>query len=278
MSETEKLAESLIATVKQYVDQAIAAALAPLAEQLRTLPEGPAGRDGRDGERGEKGADGAPGADGRDGKDGRDGVDGKDGRDGKDGAPGADGEKGDDGIPGIPGADGRDGRDGREGPPGRDALHIEILDAIDETRSYARGTYAKHRGGLIRAARRTDPVVDDLADAGWQVVLDPVVGLQFDQSEADPRVFALRGITAFGRLDAKTFRLPAMVYRGVFVEGSDYLPGDTTTWGGSLWHCDAPTRDKPGEGSKAWRLAAKRGRDGRDGKDGERGPEGRAAR
>lgn len=60
------------------------------------------------------------------------------------------------------------------------------------------------------------------------------------------------------------FRLPVMTYQGVFTEGKTYRRGDTVTWGGSLWHCDAETTDKP-DGGKNWRLAAKRGRDGKDG-------------
>lgn len=58
---------------------------------------------------------------------------------------------------------------------------------------------------------------------------------------------------------------PVMLYRGVFTEGS-YSKGDTVTWGGSLWHCDADTTEsKPGDGSKDWTLCAKKGRDGKDG-------------
>jgi hypothetical protein len=36
------------------------------------------------------------------------------------------------------------------------------------------------------------------------------------------------------------------------------------TWGGALWHCDAPTKDKPG--TENWTLAVKKGRDGKDAK------------
>ncbi len=57
--------------------------------------------------------------------------------------------------------------------------------------------------------------------------------------------------------------IPAMIYRGVFSEGRSYDIGDAVTWAGSLWHCDAPTADKPGDTQRAWTLAAKRGRDGR---------------
>lgn len=58
---------------------------------------------------------------------------------------------------------------------------------------------------------------------------------------------------------------PVMVYRGVFKDGQTYARGDTVTWGGSLWHCDAEeTTDKPDGAEKHWTLATKRGRDGKD--------------
>ncbi|WP_052201915.1 hypothetical protein [Ensifer sp. ZNC0028] len=59
--------------------------------------------------------------------------------------------------------------------------------------------------------------------------------------------------------------IPAMIYRGVYREGT-YQKGDTVTWGGSLWHCDADeTTEKPDSSAKHWTLAAKKGRDGKDG-------------
>lgn len=64
---------------------------------------------------------------------------------------------------------------------------------------------------------------------------------------------------------------PAMIYRGVYREEETYAKGDTVTFGGSLWHCDAETvkgakPDAVGE-QKSWTLCAKKGRDGRpDGK------------
>jgi len=54
------------------------------------------------------------------------------------------------------------------------------------------------------------------------------------------------------------------LYRGVWTDGREYHSGDRVTWGGSEWHCTMPTQSKPGDGSKAWTLAVKRGRDGRD--------------
>jgi integrin beta 3 len=61
-----------------------------------------------------------------------------------------------------------------------------------------------------------------------------------------------------------TLKWPTMLYRGVYHEGTEYERGDVVTWGGSLWHCDEPTKEKPGTDS--WTLAAKKGRDGKDAK------------
>jgi hypothetical protein len=95
----------------------------------------------------------------------------------------------------------------------------------------------------------------------------------FELSLGDDR----RTVTvAFKRGEAsvtKTLTLPTVIYRNVYKDGESYEPGDLVTWGGSLWHCNEPTTDKP-ELTKAWTLAAKRGRDGRDGKDGSRGEKG----
>jgi hypothetical protein len=67
---------------------------------------------------------------------------------------------------------------------------------------------------------------------------------------------------------------PGLVARGVFVDGQAYERGQLVTWAGSSWHCNETTQTKPGEGSKAWTLMVKRGRDGKDGKDGGPGPSG----
>ncbi len=61
-----------------------------------------------------------------------------------------------------------------------------------------------------------------------------------------------------------TITFPVDIYRGVFVEGKTYQRGDCTTWAGSEWHCNETTTNKPGDGSKAWTLKVKKGRDGKD--------------
>jgi len=65
-----------------------------------------------------------------------------------------------------------------------------------------------------------------------------------------------------------------LAYCGVWLDGHAYDPGQLVTWAGAAWHCNEPTTTKPGEGSKAWTLMVKKGKDGRDGKDGGPGPEG----
>jgi hypothetical protein len=58
------------------------------------------------------------------------------------------------------------------------------------------------------------------------------------------------------------FVVPVMLYKEIFREGTAYAPGDCVTFGGSLWCAKEPTTAKPGDGSKSWQLAAKRGSPG----------------
>lgn len=146
---------------------------------------------------------------------------------------------------------------GKDGEDGRDALALEIFPFIDEEKNYPRGSYATHNGGLWRAYEKTHGM------RGWECLVDGVAGIEVQHSEQ--RTFTLTVNRTSGTSETKTFDVPVMIYQGVFKTGQEYLPGDTVTWGGSLWHCDEQTQDKPGEaGSKGWTLAAKRGRDGRD--------------
>ena len=63
------------------------------------------------------------------------------------------------------------------------------------------------------------------------------------------------------------YKTAVEIYRGVYIEGKTYDRGDGVTWGGSEWHANDTTTTKPGDGSKAWTLKVKRGRDGKDGRD-----------
>jgi hypothetical protein len=61
--------------------------------------------------------------------------------------------------------------------------------------------------------------------------------------------------------------LPFLRQKGVYVDGAEYVEGDVVTWAGSQWHANEATTSKPGNGSKAWTLVVKCGRDGKDGRD-----------
>lgn len=142
---------------------------------------------------------------------------------------------------------------------GRDATALEILPAIDDQKSFPRGTYATHQGGLWRAYEKTHGM------RGWECLVDGVADI--DVSMTGERLFSVVVRQSSGQCTEKTFSLPVMLYRGVFRAGETYHPGDTVTWGGSLWHCNSMTGDKPGEAhSSGWTLAAKRGRDAGGGK------------
>lgn len=216
----------IIERFRAYVDAKVATI--PAAKDGEPGPAGPQGPAGAPGQQGDRGEQGDPGAGG---------------------APGADGK------------DGRDGRDGKDGAPGRDALEIDILPAIAEGKSYPRGTFAQHGGGIVRAYRDTGPLAGDLATAGWAVVVNGIAGEAEDISE-DGRTITRRTFYTDDRVMERTFKTAAMLYRGVWREG-EHEAGDVATWSGSAWHCNRATTDKPGT-SDAWRLMVKSGRDGRD--------------
>jgi hypothetical protein len=77
----------------------------------------------------------------------------------------------------------------------------------------------------------------------------------------------------FGVLLAYLVKLEARVaeietrgiaWKGVWQPALQYKPGDLVTYDGSIFHANADTRAKPGNGSTDWTLAVKRGADGKD--------------
>jgi len=85
--------------------------------------------------------------------------------------------------------------------------------------------------------------------------------------QIDERTIAVKAMRGLQVRELGTFVFPVEIYRGVYIEGKTYDRGDGVTWGGSEWHCNETTTTKPGDGSKAWTLKVKRGRDGKDGRD-----------
>ena len=138
---------------------------------------------------------------------------------------------------------------------GRDALDLHVLPAINAEKSYPRGTFAKHLGGLWRAFEATDGM------RGWECIVEGLVGV--DVAQEGDRKFVVTATTSSGASTAKEFTVPVMIYRGIYREQTTYDEGDTVTWAGSTWVCRRVTSDKPGQ-SDAWGLSVKKGRDGKD--------------
>lgn len=105
-------------------------------------------------------------------------------------------------------------------------------------------------------------------------------GLGFDEFDvaldADLRTFRVK-LALGDRVFEKTFALPVVLDRGVWLRGKTYEPGDAVSYEGSLWIAQVETAGQPGT-TKDWRLAVKHGRDGREGKSGPAGPAGKDGR
>jgi hypothetical protein len=106
---------------------------------------------------------------------------------------------------------------------------------------------------------------------------DGVDGVGFDDLIVEhdgERTFTFKAVRGDVVKALGTFTLPIPIYRKVWIEGRTYEPCDRVTWAGSEWHCETATTTKPGDGSKAWVLSVKHGRDAKDGRDGAVGPPG----
>jgi hypothetical protein len=165
----------------------------------------------------------------------------------------------------VRGADGRPGEQGPAGARGRDAIEIAIAPGIDEARAYPEGFLACWRGGIIRAERQTDPVVDgDIVAAGWRVAVNGIAE-ETERDLDDGRVIERTTVYTSGTTFVRQIVTATPIDRGVWREGA-FRKGDGVSYGGSFFIArqDTGQADKPGESDK-WRLAVKRGRNGQDG-------------
>lgn len=244
----ETLGRQMLVAVKGYVGRAVSVLALRIDDLDRRLKEIPAGPEGKQGERGADGPKGSIGDTGKAGLDGKNGIDGKDG---------------------LPGIHGRDGSNGKDGQDGRDAIQIEPLNAIDETKTYKRGTWARYNGGLVRAVRETDAVMDgDIFTAGWSVMWDGTAAVVFVQSQVDPRECEVISVLTSGTRFSSKFYFPYPLHRGVFSASKEYVQGDLVVHDNQLWSCmTARTQAVPGK-SPDWLLSVRRGADGKPGKDG----------
>lgn len=192
------------------------------------------------------GADGAPGRNGLDGKDGRDGVDGKDG------------------------AVGLNGKDGRDGLNGKDVDMGEVKALITSELN----TWPRPKDGVDGRSVTTDEVK--------ALVINELNTWPRPKDGADGRDGTLEGLTfSFdGKrtvtacykdgtpIEGGTWTFPVTIYQGVYQHGKAYQQGDSITHDGHTWIATTDTTEMPGEGSKAWQLSVRRGKQGKEGKPG----------
>lgn len=194
------------------------------------------------------------------------------------GEPGAKGDKGDQGESGIgligpageKGATGERGEKGDKGDQGATGVGLA-------------GALIDRNGELLLTMTNGEvhglgPVVGRDGEAGKDGAAgkDGRDGLGFDDLEVtqeNVRNFAFR-FKRGDQVKSFDFELPVMLYAGVFKDGNQYQAGDTVTCNGSLWHCNVPTIERPGEPGHDWTLIAKRGRDGKNGDKGSKGDPG----
>jgi hypothetical protein len=169
------------------------------------------------------------------------------------------------------------GESGKDGAPASDEQVAKAVADYLAANPPQKGADGKDGVGLAGAMiDREGALVVTLSD-GKAVPLGSVVGKDGEAGKAglgfrdmdierpDERTLRFK----FARDDQEEvydIHLEHPIYRGVFKAGEVYGLGDAVTWAGSLWICGADaTTDKPGEGSDAWQLAVKKGRDGKDG-------------
>lgn len=147
----------------------------------------------------------------------------------------------------------------RQPQDGRDALHLEILPGIDEAKTYARNTYAKHDGGLWRSFEQTSGM------RGWECIVEGLKAVSVTQD--GDREFSVTLAKSSGAEVVQKFAMPIQIYKGVHKDGEKYDQYDNVTWAGSQWtSTKAENTDKPGS-SDAWTLVVKAGRNGKDLRD-----------
>jgi integrin beta 3 len=135
------------------------------------------------------------------------------------------GEKGDPGPVGDRGERGEVGRDGRDGLPG------------DRGDSGPRGFPGENGKDGRDGFNLTDFSVEHDGER--------TLTLKFTRGD-----------------DVKEYRFtfPVPIYRDIYRAEKSYQRGDMVTFGGSTYHCNTDTDEKPGYGSKDWTLAVKEGR------------------
>lgn len=146
----------------------------------------------------------------------------------------------------------------KDGEPGKDALELEILPSLDEAKSYPRGVYAMHNGGVFRSYEKTQGM------RGWECILEGIKDI--DISYDGERGITVKCEKSGGAVVEKSFTMPNQINKGVWRPG-EYKKHDTVCWSGSTWIALEDTKDAPGDVSKHWIIMAKQGGTGKSAYD-----------
>lgn len=166
-------------------------------------------------------------------------------------------------------------KQGDPGAPGKDIDPADVNSAIDAAvalRVAALPSAKQGEPGKDGASVHPDTIALMVRDAADKVVAampkpkDGRDGFSLDDFDAtlseDGRTLTLK--FARGALvKERQLELPTLNYRDIWREG-EYRRGDVVTWGGSAWHCQNKTTEKPGNGCVDWKLMVKEGRAGKD--------------
>lgn len=232
-------------------------------------PQGPAGEPGPRGEKGDPGDRGEPGPAGEKGMDGAPGPMGPVGERGEKGDPGTNGKdayelavekgfagtelqwleslRGKDGEHGI----GKDGRDGRDGKDGRDAVEINILPMLEDGKSYPSGTYARHKGGLVKTTTDGYDVIINGIDSEAEVTIEDGRTIERTTTYTDGTTFVRR------------HKFATLMHRGTWTQRT-YDRGDCVMRDNSSWCCMVDSTETMPGTSKDWQLIARKGDRGKD--------------
>jgi hypothetical protein len=168
------------------------------------------------------------------------------------------------------------GEDGKSIDPASVEAMVEgaVAKAVAELPTPQNGNDGKDAAGIVEALKDNGELVLTLSDGrlvrtgirDGEKGLDGRDGFSLDDFDCEPvdeRTMRLK-FTRGEETHSYELVFPVPVYRDVYKEDTEYERGDMVTWGGAVWHCDAPTKDKPG--TENWTLAVKKGRDGKDAK------------
>lgn len=160
--------------------------------------------------------------------------------------------------------DGAPGQDGKDGKDGTSVTLEQVTDWLSEKMARWELDFERRAMDMLQKCADRMPAPKDGKDG--------IDGLGFDnlRMEFDGERTLTLAFKNDGQEKSLQFKMPTVIYQGIYSPETSYEKSDSVTFGGSTWIAvkDAPT-GKPGEpGADGWKLAVKAGRNGKDGLNG----------